>query len=182
MFCTALYPCVRRAAVCFHPRTRVRGLGCVVFLRGGLRGLRCALRMRNTGHDKEHDSGCDYQWRFHVGSFIYVEFSIHAIRYSRALSSNYSSLRTSQGRFSSSRRPTAPGALDECPSALLSYSFLVRRNAVATHMRRRWTAIVGERCRHCHRPIPVTCRILAARRRAFLNCPGAGRAHVTSRH
>jgi hypothetical protein len=70
--------------------------------------------MRNTGHGKEHDSGCDYQWRFHVGSFIYVEFSIHAIRYSRALSSKYSSLRTSQGRFSSSRRPTAPGALDEC--------------------------------------------------------------------
>lgn len=62
MSCTALYPCVGRTAVCFHPRTRVRGLCCGVFLRGGLNGLRCALRMRNTGHDKQHGSGCDYQW------------------------------------------------------------------------------------------------------------------------
>ena len=62
MFCTALYLCVGRTAVCFHPRTRVRGLCCGVFLRGGLNGLRCALRMRNTGHDKQHGSGCDYQW------------------------------------------------------------------------------------------------------------------------
>jgi hypothetical protein len=83
MFCTGLHPCVGRTAVCFHPRTRVGCLCCSVFLRSGLRGLRCALRMRNAGHDKQHDSGCDYQWRFHVGSFIYVEFSIRAIRYSR---------------------------------------------------------------------------------------------------
>ena len=92
----------------------------------------------------------------------------------------YSSLRMSQCRFSSSRRPTAPGTLDKCPSALLSYSFLVRRNAVATHMCRWRTAIVGERCMHCRRPIPVTCRILASRPRSFLNRPGAGPAHVTS--
>jgi hypothetical protein len=46
-------------------------------------------------------------------------------------------------------------------------------------MRSGWTAIVGERCIHCHRPIQVTCRILVSRRRSFLNCPGAGRAHVT---
>ena len=61
-FCTALYLCVGRAAVCFHPRTRVRALCCGTFLRCRLRGLLCVLRMRNTGHDKQGDSGCDYQW------------------------------------------------------------------------------------------------------------------------
>jgi len=83
IFCTSLYPRVGRTAVCFHPGSRVGCLCRGVFLGRGLRRLRCALRMRSAGHDKQHDSGCDYQWRFHVGSFIYVEFSIRAIRYSR---------------------------------------------------------------------------------------------------
>jgi len=86
-------------------------------------------------------------------------------------------LRTSQGRFSSSRRATVPGAFDECPSALLSYLFLIRRRAVATHMCRRWTAKVGERCRYCDRPIPMTCRVAIdgkhADRSQSVDCPPA---------
>src|SRR5271154_3657475 len=77
------------------------------------------------------------------------------------LSPTGSSLRTIQGRLGSGDDQPIWGHSTNVLSALLSYSFLVRRNDVATHMRRRRTSNTGKRCMHSRWPIRVTYRVVA---------------------
>src|ERR1700686_2872365 len=87
-----------------------------------------------------------------------------------------SSLRTRQGSFGSGDDQPIWVHSTNALSALLSYSFLVRRNAVATHMRGRRTNNIGEKCMHSRWPIRVTYQVVGCHDGALWpNRPGAGK-------